>query len=534
MPIVQVSRDENGQLQHIANILASSRKVVIITGAGISTNCGIPDFRSEDGLYSLIQAQYEKASSNSAISSLPSSQSSLNDDAPARTPNPKKALPTNVRGKDLFDARIWNDSTSTSVFYTFIASLRNKILDEVKRTTPTHRFIRTIRDSRKLVRCYTQNIDGLESRLGLCMDLDGGKGTKSRFGRRSKAVTKPAPGERLDGGCEVVPLHGDLTLLRCTLCQKTCGWDLSREAMLLEGKAPECLSCVTADQHRRDRGKRGTKIGSLRPNIVLYGEEHPNADAVGSITTNDLSLSPDLLLILGTSLHVHGVRTLVKEFAKCVHARPNGKGKVIFVNLSQPSESVWKESIDYWISMDCDDWIGALRCHRPDIWQLQTELKAQITKKDVHKQPKPPKAPIFTVAGLGDKENAITQSLCKAMQVPRQPPMGRSKPAVLKEVQSNSPLRIVVQDSGLESTSSVLEVSTSSELPTPPPSSHKHHSRIHKEHTGRPSDEIKQPLPRIAIKDTRVSVKRSQTTKEIGCQIPASKRMRQDIMIWED
>lgn len=42
MPIIQVSKDENGQLQNIANILASSRKVVIITGAGISTNCGIP------------------------------------------------------------------------------------------------------------------------------------------------------------------------------------------------------------------------------------------------------------------------------------------------------------------------------------------------------------------------------------------------------------------------------------------------------------------------------------------------------------
>lgn len=390
-----------------------------------------------------------------------------------------------------------------------------------------------MRDSRKLVRCYTQNIDGLESRLGLCMDLDRGKGIKSRFGRRSKVVTKPAPGERLDGGCEVIPLHGDLTVLRCTLCQKTCAWDLPKEAILLEGKAPECLSCVTADQQRRDRGKRGTKIGSLRPNIVLYGEEHPNADAVGSITTNDLSLSPDVLLILGTSLHVHGVRTLVKEFAKCVHARPNGKGKVIFVNLSQPSESVWKESIDYWVSMDCDDWIGALRHHRPDIWQLQTELKTQVTKKNVHTQPKPPKKPSFKVAGLGDQENAITQSLCKAVQIPRQNPRGRSK-ASLTEVQSNAPRCMVVEDSELESTSSVLEVLTSSVLPTPPPSSHKHHSRIHKEHSGRPSDEIRQVLPPIPIKDARVSVKRSRTSKEIGCQVPASKRIRREILIWED
>lgn len=42
MPITQVTKDQNRQLQNIANILAASQKVVIITGAGISTNCGIP------------------------------------------------------------------------------------------------------------------------------------------------------------------------------------------------------------------------------------------------------------------------------------------------------------------------------------------------------------------------------------------------------------------------------------------------------------------------------------------------------------
>ena len=42
MPITEVTKAENRQLQNIANILASSQKVVIITGAGISTNCGIP------------------------------------------------------------------------------------------------------------------------------------------------------------------------------------------------------------------------------------------------------------------------------------------------------------------------------------------------------------------------------------------------------------------------------------------------------------------------------------------------------------
>jgi NAD-dependent SIR2 family protein deacetylase len=42
MTICKVSKEDSRQLQNIANVLASSKKVVVITGAGISTSCGIP------------------------------------------------------------------------------------------------------------------------------------------------------------------------------------------------------------------------------------------------------------------------------------------------------------------------------------------------------------------------------------------------------------------------------------------------------------------------------------------------------------
>ncbi|KAL9045729.1 MAG: hypothetical protein Q9214_001274 [Letrouitia sp. 1 TL-2023] len=299
-------------------------------------------------------------------------------------------LPTNVKGKDLFDSMLWKDPVTTSVFYRFIASLRKRIREDVQATTPTHRFIRTIRDSRRLVRCYTQNIDGLELREGLSMDLALGKGTRARFQKKVKGIPRHGanlnPGGKPNSGCEVVPLHGDLSTLRCTLCQQTCSWEEAGcESLLLKGKAPSCFSCATSDRQRRDQGKRGTRVGTLRPNIVLYGEEHPAADDIGTITANDLSLAPDVLLILGTSLHVHGLKILVKEFAKCVHARPSGKGKVIFVNISKPSESVWKDTIDYWVSMDCDEWTGSLRRHRPDLWQIQTKLEMKLKKTGIER-----------------------------------------------------------------------------------------------------------------------------------------------------
>ena len=42
MAIVEVTSGNNRQLQNIANTLAAAKKVVVFTGAGISTNCGIP------------------------------------------------------------------------------------------------------------------------------------------------------------------------------------------------------------------------------------------------------------------------------------------------------------------------------------------------------------------------------------------------------------------------------------------------------------------------------------------------------------
>ena len=42
MPTTNVRPDCGEQLQDIADVLAKSRKIVVVTGAGISTNCGIP------------------------------------------------------------------------------------------------------------------------------------------------------------------------------------------------------------------------------------------------------------------------------------------------------------------------------------------------------------------------------------------------------------------------------------------------------------------------------------------------------------
>ncbi|UKZ61802.1 uncharacterized protein TrAtP1_003060 [Trichoderma atroviride] len=591
MPTQHVEPESHDLLQDVANALLKARKVVVVTGAGISTNSGIPDFRSENGLYSLIQAQFdaanhqtrsversrtdgtgagagveedESAKRGTSISREPSPEldevaQQLREDIKARaesealasgkdadtqriepasapdalietrsiTSHPKSALlpapqlttsppssppreafmltpsslrahgdhiagashklvssplsspppvlfdpfhpsspsdenmsrrssttPSemdesqelppasqtsnvartslpNMKGKDLFDASIWADPTRTSVFYQFATSLRQKVREA--EPTSSHKFISHLRDRGKLVRCYTQNIDQIEEKVGLSTSLLAGPGSRGRFSRKSTANTaqlnkmveevssgenssdaapsssqspsetptnapdqqsqtsttssqpigktedetttppdqpKPIPRKEapaLRSGVECVFLHGSLHLLRCFLCGRVCSWDdEDREVETLSGQQPECPHCVGATEARQERGKRALGVGKLRPDIVLYGEEHPNAHLISPIVTHDLALYPDMLLILGTSLRVHGLKVMVREFAKTVHSKG---GKVAFVNFTKPSESSWGDIIDYWIQWDCDAWVADLQVRIPKLWQ---------------------------------------------------------------------------------------------------------------------------------------------------------------------
>ncbi|KAG9245790.1 DHS-like NAD/FAD-binding domain-containing protein [Calycina marina] len=480
MPTTNVGPDSGEELQGIADVLGKSKKVVVVTGAGISTNCGIPDFRSENGLYSMIQAQYDAALKNppwetrddydiddrpkkkrrrwyfevvrqedgevvevidpdsekheeyheggqgvegrelskfpsptlapkirsgtpqqanlsvsdnicsSPLSSVPdtpldsadvmdtNTQSTLASSVTStRSPSPIEAsqvtrleLP-NLKGKDLFDRQVWSTPFSTSIFYMFITRFRQAIQQDITILSPTHSFIKTLRDGGRLVRNYTQNIDCLEERMGLTTKLELGPGNRARFSSKLQRMRRPDGIDRNsphDGGVEVVQLHGSLAFLRCQLCAKRSNWDVERESSMLSGTAPVCPSCSEYSEQRAGKGRRGIAVGRLRPDIVLYGEEQPADSLVGPIITHDLGLNPDVLLILGTSLRVHGLKLMVREFAKAVHSRG---GKVVFINRTKPPESTWGDIIDYWVGWDCDAWVTDLKKRCGDLWMQQ-------------------------------------------------------------------------------------------------------------------------------------------------------------------
>ncbi|KAH6883586.1 DHS-like NAD/FAD-binding domain-containing protein [Thelonectria olida] len=322
MMMQHVTLNSHSCLQDIADMLEEARKVVVMTGAGISTSAGIPDFRSENGLYTTAGAFL-------------------------RTPKPGYRGRT-PSAQDMFESRVFSDQHLRPAFYELCTRLRN----EAKKCEPTktHEFIGCLRDLNKLARVYTQNIDRLEEKVGLSTNISKGLGTENK--RKQDQV-------------ECVALHGSLHELRCSLCGLQASWDTdSRENCTLSGLAPPCPHCANTITARVALGKRRTRPGYLRPDVVLYGEEHPRSELISTITEYDISEEPDLLLILGTSLKAHGFKVIVKEFAKAVHC---SGGKVILVNKTNPGK-LWAGVIDYWVEWDCDAWVVDMKGRKPSMW----------------------------------------------------------------------------------------------------------------------------------------------------------------------
>ncbi len=116
-------------------LIRAASNVIVLTGAGISTSLGIPDFRSKGGLYEQLSA-----------------------DASCPFDDPQELFRLDTFREDPLR------------FYNLVAKRLAAPLSAdgaTPRTTPTHAFIRLLQDKEKLLTNYTQNIDGLELAAGV-------------------------------------------------------------------------------------------------------------------------------------------------------------------------------------------------------------------------------------------------------------------------------------------------------------------------------------------------------------------------------
>ncbi|CAH0520489.1 unnamed protein product [Peronospora belbahrii] len=194
-------------------VLKNAKKIVVITGAGISVSCGIPDFRSKNGIYAMARKM------------------------DAMLPEPEC----------LFQIDYFRDDPAP-----FFEVVRNAFANSPK-PSPTHWFLKLLQDKKKLLRVYTQNIDGLEEAAG---------------------VTR------------CIPCHGSFAYSACMRCKKRV-LTTTLMPVIQAGMIPSC-----SEPNCR---------GVLKPEITFFGETLD--DKVSTTITKD-RLQADLLLVIGTSLKV--------------------------------------------------------------------------------------------------------------------------------------------------------------------------------------------------------------------------------------
>mgnify|MGYP001231155426 FL=1 len=118
------------QCRDVIKALNDSNNIVVLCGAGVSVSCGIPDFRSKNGLYNTLNA---------------------------------KGFGLDC-AEDLFDLQFFSENPAP--FYRFSKALFPGVVSP----SLTHRFLGRLESNKKLLRCYTQNIDNLEESGGVSED----------------------------------------------------------------------------------------------------------------------------------------------------------------------------------------------------------------------------------------------------------------------------------------------------------------------------------------------------------------------------
>ncbi|KAJ3261889.1 NAD-dependent histone deacetylase sir2 [Chytriomyces hyalinus] len=236
------AKTEGGSFDAAVDLFRRSKRIIIVTGkeampvrcfrltirlgAGISTNAGIPDFRSENGIYSRL------------------------DEFKLDTP------------EDIFHIDFFK--CNPQPFYTFS---KNLISDTSWKPTLCHEFVKLLEAKKKLLRNYTQNIDGLEKRAG---------------------VTR------------VLHVHGSFSTARCTACKYKAAFEVIKP-FLETGKVMYCPKCFER------------KEGIVKPDIVFFGEKYP--PTYDKLIAKDKAQA-DLIVVMGSSLKIFPIAGILDQMSE--------------------------------------------------------------------------------------------------------------------------------------------------------------------------------------------------------------------------
>ncbi|KAF8542084.1 DHS-like NAD/FAD-binding domain-containing protein [Trichophaea hybrida] len=254
-------------VEHVVDLLKKSKNIIVLTGAGISTSLGIPDFRSKgSGLYSRLESL------------------GLSDP------------------QEVFDINVFNDDPT--IFY----SIAKDILPTTQQFSPTHAFIALLQSKTKLLTQYTQNIDNLEMLAGISTDkliqCHGSFATASciKCGHR-------VPGET------IFPEIKRCVVAKCDNCLKLLAESSAagkkRKRAEKRAKNPDYWKKrrFSDDSSADEEENNFREAGVMKPDITFFGEQLPYTFHK-RLRQHDKEKA-DLLICIGTSLKVAPVSEII-------------------------------------------------------------------------------------------------------------------------------------------------------------------------------------------------------------------------------
>jgi NAD-dependent histone deacetylase SIR2 len=280
-------------------------------------------------------------------------------------------------GKDLFDAAVYKDGDSTTSFHAMIRNLATAT--KTAEPTPFHHLLATLAQEGRLLRLYTQNVDGIDTSLP------------------PLATQTPLP--KKGPWPKTVQLHGTLEHMTCTKCHRISAFDPA----LFDGPSPPaCRHCEETDGIRTQHaGKRSHGIGVLRPRMVLYNEHNPDDEAIGSVVKSDLRTRPDALIVVGTTLKVPGVKRIVKEM--CGTVRDRKDGVTVWIN-NDPPPALKDYEWDLIVQGPCDEVAARAAMRKWDEPEPELQL---ITDEAVEKVKRENGQPLVVIQSPSKKNRTV-------------------------------------------------------------------------------------------------------------------------------
>lgn len=384
-------------LADAAALLQQSSNILVITGAGVSTSLGIPDFRSKGtGFYDKVrQLGFDEPEDVFDIEYF--------DEKPEYVP--RRLLKRCILQPKI--CSVTHFSSLCRIFY----SLAGDILPDLQRFSPTHAFIRLLQDKGRLQTNYTQNIDNLEAAAGI---------DESR----------------------IIQCHGSFASATCRVCRyKVRGSEIYPD--IRAKRVPRCPQCVerlaaTAAAAAEQKPKKRAKVrdswggqdagadddddedddipepGVMKPDITFFGEQLPNT--FFDRLTNQDAAHTDLVIVIGTSLKVAPVSEMPNYIP---HTVPH-----VYISL----EPIRHVNFDIQLLGTCDDVVVEL-CRRAG-WELKHEMIPEDFEAEV--MPVPEQEHHWTIRrkGAAVPDAAAAAEVSTGASAEAKAPVDDSAPAV--------------------------------------------------------------------------------------------------------